>query len=137
MNRSKVVTILIILLALLDFLCLAENNNQSSEPKKTVKEYNENIISIKQGMTQSSIINALGKPDLVKKDNEEKLLSRLESEEVWCYHHPEFATINFVIGFNKMKVNKTAIWKVWGTKMPITGTLITVKEYIDEYYEDN
>jgi hypothetical protein len=91
---------------------LAENNNQSSEPKKTVKEYNENIISIKQGMTQSSIINALGKPDLVKKDNEEKLLSRLESEEVWCYHHPEFATINFVIGFNKMKVNKTAIWKV-------------------------
>jgi len=34
-------------------------------------------------------------------------------------------------------VNKTAIWKVWGTKMPITGTLITVKEYIDEYYEDN
>ncbi len=83
------------------------------------------------GDDKTQVHGALGEPNRVT----DSLKGAPEADEYWLYHHPPYATVNLVVGFDASgRVKHKRVWKVWGTGTggPITGDFVTV----DDFYAD-
>ena len=99
----------------------------------TTKEklFKQKTLSIKTNATVNMVEKIMGKPDFVYNDDNNKLLSRLDSDKVCGYFHPCYATISLVVGYKSNKVKKIAIYDTSGTatSRPIIGRLEKVEDY--------
>lgn len=89
------------------------------------------LDSVKKGASSAAVLNVLGEPNAIIRDDSELLLSRMDAEEVWQYYHPKYATISAVVAFRNGGVIDKAVWKVWGTGLPVNGEIERIEDYWD------
>lgn len=136
---------IIALLLLLSSICLGEEDN------KAAKVFNQLLQLDYSGITQEEMIYLRGSPYQIsvktegtfneyKKNSEfsqvvviddRELTIRSQSEEVWLYHHPKYATIKMAVGFSGKRVKHIQIFDCSGTaSMAYTGKLQSIRDYL-------
>ena len=93
--------------------------------------FKQKTLSIKPNAPFEVVEKVMGKPDFIYSDDSNKLLSRLNSDKVFGYFHPHYATISFVVGCKSKKVKNVAIYDASGTATsgPIIGELEKVEDF--------
>ncbi len=88
---------------------------------RSVSGFHDASVVICEGMSTKAVTVLLGPPKSIIVKNEYSLNNRLGAGEIWCYGHPSFAAIWFIVAFRGDEVSSTHIWDTlstgWGNKL--------------------
>jgi len=83
---------------------------------KTERGFFDGTFAVRRNLTREGVIALIGRPEHVYPQGDDwNVNKRLGTTEAWSYYRPGFATLHFVVGFDRDKVAKTCIWEAMCT----------------------